>query len=204
MNNSENEEVLCVSRNDLPLNWLPEADLVRITWSEFLARLTGAVKPLFIARHLVENDRLYKQIIPYILLRDKTGKLAVYCRQGSETRLNGCFSLAVGGHIRREDFTVGAFSWAELGSKALLRELEEELPGFAPTFPPEFLGLINEEKTPVGNTHVGLVFIYNNVDAALIVPGEELRTLEWVEPCDLIAVEHKFELWSSLALKLAM
>ncbi|NCB39939.1 MAG: hypothetical protein EOM80_14330 [Erysipelotrichia bacterium] len=196
------EKILCVPRVDLPLAWLPDSDALELSWSRFI-ECSALMKPLFIDRSDAEHDCDYKQVIPYILLLDESERLAVYSRNGSEKRLNGCLSIAVGGHLRADDFTDPALPWPELAAKALQRELSEELPGFIPAYPAEFLGLINEEKTAVGLVHIGLVFVFTGVNADNIFPGEELKNLTWVRQCDLFSEPvQQFELWSELALKL--
>lgn len=196
------ESILCVKRKNLPKSWLKECLSQRLTWSEFIA-IASKLEVEFRPRRICENDANFKQLIPYILLIDRHEKMAFYQRSGSEKRLNGCFSIGIGGHIRDDDFSNSVFSWAELQEKALQRELAEELPGFIPQAPPEFIGLINEEITRVGHSHLGLVYLIKSVDSANLVIGEELRTLEWTEPKNLMANgRRKFEIWSELALNI--
>lgn len=196
------ENVLCLKRTSLPQSWLQQRLSLPMTWNAFL-EATGCLKAEFQPRNSVENNPDYKQLIPYILLFDKQGRLAFYQRRGSEKRLLGCYSVGIGGHIRDDDFTGSRFSWNELQAKALQRELEEELPGFSMKSPPSFLGLINEEMTKVGHSHLGLVFTIKNIDSAKIRVGKELETLQWAEPGFLRQAKHfRFEIWSELALQL--
>lgn len=196
------ETILAVLRNEFPGNWLGKEVALPFSWANFLKQISSA-RTCFIDRANAESDHGFKQIIPYILLADSEGRLATYCRNGSEKRLTGRLSLGIGGHLRQEDFTGGRFSWAELADKALQRELLEELPGFEPAGRPEFLGIINEEQSDVGRVHIGLVFVFKGLDAAAVFPGEELGSLNWVAAQELAAAAGDgFELWSWLALKL--
>ncbi len=196
------EQVLCIKRNNLPKNWLQTRLSLPITWENFTSAAVGLTAE-FQPRSQIENDPSFKQLIPYILLSDKQKKLAFYQRTGSEKRLLGCYSVGIGGHIRDADFTDSTFSWPELRFHALKRELEEELPGFLLESPPDFLGLINEEITKVGHSHLGLVFMIKNVDSENLVIGEELKTLQWSEAELLKQSDHfNFEIWSELAFEL--
>ena len=102
--------------------------------------------------------------------------------------------MGVGGHINREDRGADMYTTVLQGLK---RELSEELPG-AELCTVKFCGIINEEITPVGRTHLGLVFIVET-DARL-TPGEELAGLQWIHPHKLKSM--KLEFWSQLATEL--
>jgi predicted NUDIX family phosphoesterase len=196
------ENVLCIKQKDLPTDWLKERLSLDLSWHDFLQLATG-LKAEFMPRNVIENNADYKQLIPYVLLSDQLGRTAFYRRCGSEKRLDGCFSIGIGGHIRDDDFTDAVFSWNELREKALQRELQEELPGFAPPASPLFLGLINEELTKVGHSHLGLVYLFENIDSENLVVGEELGQLNWAEPKQLFKEgQRHFEIWSELAFEL--
>ena len=75
-------------------------------------------------------------------------------RRSSERRLRHLYSLGVGGHINPED-VAGAADPIEAG---LRREWEEEVV-YSGRFSTRLLGAINDETTPVGRVHVGLIFL---------------------------------------------
>src|SRR5580704_7407049 len=93
---------------------------------KYLPVVTSSSKILYLNRSEAEQDRRYKQLIPYVLvicqdkiLRYRRGK------GGQETRLHGLFSVGVGGHISEEDN--GLFS-NQLGyEEGMRRELMEEV-----------------------------------------------------------------------------
>jgi predicted NUDIX family phosphoesterase len=65
------------------------------------------------------------------------------------------------------------------------------------------LGLINEEITRVGHSHLGLVYLFRDIDSENLVVGEELLALQWMEPKFLFSKSgHSFEIWSELAFEL--
>lgn len=197
-----NEAILAFKRKDFPVHWLGDKLALSLSCGQFIDQMSSA-RPCFVDRSRAENDNDFKQIIPYILLADSGNRLATYTRNGSEKRLAGRMSLGIGGHLRSEDFTGGRFSWLELFGKALKRELLEELPGFILSADPEFLGIINEEQSPVGRGHIGMVFVIRGIDAANVVSGEELGSLDWVAVSELTSMNgNGFELWSWLALQL--
>ncbi len=78
--------------------------------------------------------------------------------------------------------------------------MSEELIGI-PSGSLQFLGLINEEVTPVGSVHLGLVFCLEVEGPEQIVPGEELHRFCWKSDLELAGL--KLEHWSHLALGLA-
>ncbi len=184
--------ILCFSRAALPADWLPETGHLALPWPRLLDTLAPQCTTLWLPRDRAEHDIRWKQPIPYVLIEDRTGHLALYQRQGSEARLHGLWSLGVGGHVERIDERPG------LGDTLLAcawREVEEELG--EPPRELRFLGLINEEKSTVGQVHWGLVF-HARIDGS---PrhSPELGPVHWHEPD---SIGQPLELWSRLALQL--
>lgn len=132
--------------------------------------------------------------------------MAAYPRGGGESRLHGRWSIGVGGHVNRQDspkdFT-GAAGWKTALWQGMRRELQEEFPAAA-TGDPQFLGLIHEAGSPVGQVHLGLVFL-QEVNADLSSAGSDLTGLCWLPPSAFGSEEwpvHRFEFWSQLAYQL--
>src|SRR5580698_2532454 len=93
---------------------------------KYLPVVTAPANVTYINRSAAEQDRRYKQLIPYALiicndkiLRYRRGK------GGQETRLHGLFSVGVGGHISEEDN--GLFSNRVGYEEGMRRELMEEI-----------------------------------------------------------------------------
>ena len=140
-----------------------------------------------------EQNPRWKQAIPYVLVCNGDTELAVYRRNGREKRLQGRYSLGIGGHIETMD------EKPELGQTLLScahRELREEL-GTSP-LKLDFLGLINEEQTAAGRVHWGLVFQASV--SAKIPHSDDLGPLRWLSPQQ--AANLPLEHWSHLALSL--
>lgn len=103
----------------------------------------------FRPRAEMETDPSFKQVIPYLVLRDgERWFLMRRTRAGGDARLHDRWSMGVGGHLNPGDVDVHG---------GLRREWREELVAeFEPVFRP--VGLLNDDTTPVGAVHLGLVF----------------------------------------------
>jgi len=88
-------------------------------------------------------------------------------KKGTEQRLHALRSIGVGGHINPVDGPL----FDGVYSAALVRELNEEveLPPGPPRLEP--LGLINDDSTPVGQVHLGVVHVLH-LDAPNVRPRE--------------------------------
>jgi predicted NUDIX family phosphoesterase len=149
---SAREDVLVVPRDALFAG--DEWSGFRDTGMEgLLARVRANYR--FRPRREVEEDPSEPQIIPYVVFRhDDRYFLTHRLRRSSERRLRHLYSLGVGGHINPED-VAGAADPIDAG---LRREWEEEVV-YHGKFSTRLLGAINDRTTPVGQVHVGLIFL---------------------------------------------
>src|SRR3989475_4066735 len=71
---------------------------------KYLPVVTSSSNTLYLNRSDAEQDKRYKQLIPYVLIICQ-GRILRYRRGrgGQETRLHGLYSVGVGGHISGED-----------------------------------------------------------------------------------------------------
>ena len=146
------EDVLVVPRSALfgSEEWVGfrDADL-----DGLLERARGNYR--FRPRTEVEEDPSEPQIIPYVVFRHQDRYFLTHrLRRSSERRLRHLYSLGVGGHINPED-VVGAADPIDGG---LRREWEEEVV-YTGGFAYRLIGAINDQTTPVGRVHVGLIFL---------------------------------------------
>lgn len=187
-------EILTVKRDKLPKEWLGNESAISLCYEEF-NQTVSQIEADWIERSEAEDDSSYKQFIPYAIAFNGD-RIGCYKRSGDEKRLHDLFSIGAGGHIDREDDNGTIIDTLESG---LARELSEEFIDFSEEMADiEFTGVINEDNTPVGSVHLGLVFKINLKKE--INPGEELTGFEWVSREEL---ENKnLEHWSKLALKL--
>ena len=164
---------------------------------DILERARG--KGFFVERRHAETDSTMKQIIPYCLIT--CGEDVFLLRRtskGGEERLHGLLSVGVGGHINPVDEEVGDV--VEAGAD---RELAEEVVVDAP-HRREPIGVINDDASPVGSVHFGIVYRIEVESPAVHVRETDQLEGEFVSRetiRDLLANERdRFETWSSLIL----
>ena len=140
-------------------------------------------------RAAMERDASFKQIIPYLVLRDgPRWFLMQRTAAGGDERLHHRYSIGVGGHLNPGDGGL-------LGG--LRREWAEELEaGFVPEF--ELVALLNDDTTDVGSVHLGAVFIADAAGRPVAIRETDKLTGSFVEPAAVAAVADRLETWSRL------
>lgn len=144
----------------------------------------------------MEEDPDYKQLIGYVLLKDvNTNEVLVYKRLvgGGEARLHGKASVGIGGHMNEvEGKTI--FEMLKINAA---RELNEEV-GVSEEEALNnlhFIGLINDDKTEVGQVHIGVVYECK-VDKNLVeVKEDDTLVIKWMSGEEAKA-EENYETWS--------
>ena len=140
-------------------------------------------------RDEMERDPSFKQVIPYLVLRDRERFFLMQrTAAGGDSRLHGRYSIGVGGHLNPGDGGV-------LGG--LRREWSEELiADFVPDF--ELVGLLNDDTTEVGAVHLGAVYVADAGGRPVAIRETDKLTGSFVEAHDVAAVADRLETWSSL------
>lgn len=167
--------------------------------------LTGLLRDEFLSyrpRGDMEEDPSFKQLIPYCIFRhvapDGETRLFHY-RRGSgqgEQRLHAKRSIGVGGHISVDD---AADAPRDAYQAGLDRELAEEV-SIETAHKSRIVGLINDDETPVGAVHLGVVHLFD-VDAPEVRPREDgLADAGFAPVGELLTDLASFETWSSIAL----
>jgi len=191
------ESVLCVLRSDLPNEWLQEITGIKLGEKEFYRALSN-VAIHWVPRDKIEDNRKYKQLIPYIIIQTADGlQTACYRRKGGEKRLHGLWSLGVGGHININDIPKKDMTLSAVVTNGMQRELAEEFAEMPWSPQPVFHGIVNEERTKVGHVHLGLVYMLSVQNKALLKPGMELDSFSWIDTKKISEI--KMELWSQIA-----
>ena len=170
---------------------------------EYLAELLSPRHTSFRPRDEVEEDPGYKQLIPYCLFRhrDERGveNLFYYTRgkgQG-ERRLHLKRSIGVGGHISSDD--VAPTGLGDPYREGMRREVAEEVAIDAEQSE-RCIGLINDDETPVGKVHLGVVHLFD-LAAAAVTPREVDIADSGFSPLhQLLADSEGFESWSQICL----
>jgi predicted NUDIX family phosphoesterase len=159
--------------------------------SERLETVLGTVATAgrFAPRATMERDPAFKQVIPYLVLRDG-GRyfLMRRTRAGGDERLHDRYSIGIGGHLNPGDGDVRG---------GLLREWSEELDA---SFTPEFrlVGLLNDDTTDVGRVHLGVVFVADAAGRPATVRETDKLSGGFAEPGAVEAVREGLETWSAL------
>ncbi len=141
------------------------------------------------SRAEMERDPSFKQVIPYLVLRDgQRWFLMRRTRGGGDARLHDRWSIGVGGHLNPGD------GGLDLG---LLREWQEELEtDFVPEFRP--LGLLNDDTTEVGAVHLGVVYVADAGGREVAIRETDKLAGEFVPTSVVADGADRLETWSRL------
>ena len=186
--------------------------------SRYLPQLLDGDHVAYRPRSQMEEDPSFKQLIPYALFRwiadDGTVHLFEYLRgsgQG-ERRLHAKRSVGVGGHISAIDSSV-VLSLREgknlaeqdgynhdIYREGMRRELNEEV--FIDTqYKEKIVGLINDDETPVGQVHLGVVHLCD-VERPQIRPREaDILEAQFRPVANILPRLEAFETWSQIAVR---
>jgi predicted NUDIX family phosphoesterase len=150
---------------------------------------TIASEGRFEPRTAMEGDPAFKQVIPYLVLRDgERYFLMRRTRSGGDARLHDRYSIGVGGHLNPGDADIRG---------GLLREWDEELEA---AFVPEFrlVGLLNDDRTDVGRVHLGIVFVADAGGRPVAVRETDKLGGGFATAAEVAAVRGRLETWSAL------
>jgi predicted NUDIX family phosphoesterase len=147
-------------------------------------------------RALVEDDPMYKQLIPYAVLKWRD-ELFHYARgkRATESRLLALRSIGVGGHIEARDSNLFEDAYRE----AMFREVNEEV-DLQSAYTERCIGLINDDTTPVGRVHLGIVHVFELDHPSVRRREQALVRSGFASIRQLCTERHEFESWSQLVL----
>ncbi|MDQ2966504.1 MAG: NUDIX domain-containing protein [Chloroflexota bacterium] len=147
----------------------------------------------FAPRPAMEGDPAFKQIIPYVVLRDGARWFLMQrTRGGADQRLHDRWSIGVGGHLNPGDADIAG---------GLAREWREELVAdFDPDF--SFVGLLNDDTTDVGRVHLGVVFVAQADGRPVTVRETDKLRGGFAASDDVRAVRDGLETWSRIVFDL--
>ena len=140
-------------------------------------------------RAAMERDPSYKQVIPYLVLRDGARYFLMQrTAAGGDERLHHRYSIGVGGHLNPDDKKL---------LDGLRREWSEEL---VADFVPEFrlVGLLNDDTTEVGAVHLGAVYVADAAGRPVGIRETDKLSGGFVEAARVAAVSDRLETWSRL------
>jgi predicted NUDIX family phosphoesterase len=193
------ERVLCFQRNLFEKLGVFQGMSMEV--EKYLPVVTASANVTYINRSEAEQDRRYKQLIPYALilcgdkiLRYRRGK------GGQETRLHGLYSVGVGGHISEEDHGLFEHARASIGyHEAMQRELMEEVE--IEVTKDTAVAVINDDSTEVGYVHLGIVHIVQVADEQVANRRSGLVGAEFVSVSEAVKNLDAYESWSRFCLE---
>ena len=183
---TKGELVLCVPRSRVPggLDW---RGVRGVSLEPYLAAAErhGEFRP----REQAENDPSWKQLIPYLLLRDRERIFLMRrTRAGGDERLHDRYTIGVGGHVNPVDVDVAG---------GLRREWAEELEAdFEPDFEP--IGVLNDDENDVGAVHLGLIYQADVNGRPVAIRERHKLEGAFASVNEVAAVAPDLETWSAL------
>lgn len=182
----DDEQVLCVARDRII-----GADGWHGIRRHDVERALGIIEAEgeFRRRGDAEDDPAWKQVIPYLLLRDGPRLFLMRrTRAGGDARLHERWSIGVGGHLNPEDRDIHG---------GMRREFSEELDAvWEPE--PHLIGLLNDDSTAVGRVHLGVVFSADAAGRAVSIRETDKLAGGFAEVSAIRAGYEKLETWSQI------
>jgi predicted NUDIX family phosphoesterase len=190
------ERVLCFQRK--LLEELGVFQGLSLEIEKYLPVVTSSSQILYLNRSDAEQDKRYKQLIPYVLilchdriLRYRRGK------GGQETRLHGLYSVGVGGHISEEDN--GLFSNRLGYHEGMRRELMEEVA--IDEVNDAAVAVINDDSTEVGFVHFGVVHVMHVASEEIVGRRSGILAPEFIPIAEAVKDLSAYESWSRFCLE---
>ena len=166
---------------------------------KYLPQLLTRENNFFMPRSDAEQNPQFKQIIPYALLVHN-GRVLHYVRgkKAGEQRLAAKGSIGIGGHMN--DMDEGLFAMDKAAYlEGVRREVCEEL-DVRCGFDNRVVALLNDDSTPVGEVHLGVVHVFL-LESDDVAKREAMLTgLAFLTPDELRARRDAMETWSQICL----
>jgi predicted NUDIX family phosphoesterase/adenylate kinase family enzyme len=204
------EEVVCVPQSSIDDNGR------LFGFSKDIAPLIKRINSssfTYFDRARAEFDDDYKQLICYVMLFNKQGEILSFTRGSYSTAdkrlLQGALCIGFGGHVNKHDLISAngnyrLLSIQDLGiEEASFRELREELKGIYVNSL-EYVGFINDDSSPTGVRHLGIVLkgvLKDNFDIAHVNTERSINKLSFLSTSQIWTHFHELEFWSQLLCK---
>ena len=189
------ERVLCFERKLLEGLGLFQGLSLEV--EKYLPVVISTSHLTYLNRSAAEQDKRYKQLIPYVLLVCND-KILRYRRGkgGGEARLHGFYSVGIGGHISEEDHQLFSNDPYREGMR---RELMEEvaIDGTRETA----VAVINDDSTEVGCVHFGVVHVMQVPDESVAGRRSGIVGPEFVPIAEAVKDLSDYESWSRFCLE---
>ncbi len=190
------ERVLCFKRQ--LLEELGVFQGLNLDVEKYLPVVTAPSQITYLHRSEAEQDKRYKQLIPYVLILCN-GRILRYRRGkgGQETRLHGLLSVGIGGHIADEDDNL--FSAHRGYHDGMRRELKEEVDIEAAN--DAAVAVINDDSTEVGFVHFGVVHVMHVASEEIVGRRSGILAPEFVPIAEARKDPSAYETWSRFCLE---
>jgi predicted NUDIX family phosphoesterase len=169
----------------------------------YLSVILDPGKIRFIPRSEAEQNFLYKQLIPYVVLRFRDSVFSyVRGKQSNEARLRAKRSIGLGGHIEYKDYNLFSYSSpASLYYEAVKREIQEEIDLDVP-YVEHVVALINDNSNEVGKVHFGVVHIWDLAEPKVRKRESQITQASFATIKDLMNVWDELETWSQITIEI--
>jgi len=193
---AKEERVLCFRRQ--LLEDLGMFQGLSLDIEKYLPVVTRSADIFYLNRSEAEQDKRFKQLIPYVLVMFND-KILRYRRGkgGQETRLHGLYSVGVGGHISEEDH--GLFSTGPGYNEGMRRELMEEVA--VNEVNEAAVAVINDDSTDVGYVHFGVVHVMHVADDSIVGRRTGILAPEFIPVAQAVSEPSGYETWSRFCLE---
>ncbi len=190
------ERVLCFERKLLEELGIFQGLSLEV--EKYLPVVTSPPHLVYLNRSEAEQDKRYKQLIPYVLLVCDD-KILRYRRGrgGEETRLHGSYSVGIGGHISDEDH--GLFSTDNGYQDGMRREVREEVD--IDEVKEASVAVINDDSTDVGYVHFGVVHIMQVTNEKAAGRRSGIVGPEFIPIVEAVKDASSYESWSRFCLE---
>jgi predicted NUDIX family phosphoesterase len=147
-----------------------------------------AARHLFIDRPVAEVSPEFRQIIPYVVIRNADHYFVLKrTAKQTEKRLHHKLSLGIGGHVNPPESLL----------EGLQKELDEEV-HIGAGYAMEFIGMINDDSTDVGRVHLGAAYVLDASGRDVAVKETHKMIGEWMIEGALRDVRSAMESWSQI------
>ena len=148
----------------------------------------AAAHHTFIDRPIAERSPEWRQIIPYVVIRNGGDVFGVTrTAKQTESRLHHKVSIGIGGHINPGHTILDGLN----------KELAEEV-RIDGEYDLHLAGVINDESTEVGRVHLGACFVLEARTRDVAVLETEKMRGEWMTRAQLAAAREAMETWSQI------
>ncbi len=149
---------------------------------------------LFMPRHKAEYNPEFRQVIPYVIIRNHNNYLLLKrTSKQTEKRLHNKYSLGIGGHINPDS----SIPQDNIVINGLYKELNEEIQLKGP-YQLNFKGVIIDESTSVSKVHLGLLYIFDVKSPEYKILEDDKMSGQWVSREKLNNYYDNLETWSQI------